>query len=290
MKILFVNRCVHHKNLHAITNYKNIDLTVVNSVADINSYDISAFDCVFSPCDPIDVSCYPNVVFIFGPHFSVFPDERLLSIKSSKTCYLILSEWVMQCWKLSPYSNGLNFMCIPFGVDTDKFCQVKPFVDRNFVFIYYKSRQPQELQFIERFLQRNNIRYRVFSYHSRYNESEYLDFLQNSRLGIWVDAHESQGFALEEALSCNVPLLVWNIRSMNQEYGQNYPDIKATTIPYWDDRCGEVFYDINDFEEKSRKFFQRLELYKPREFVLETLSIPVCEKQFINMVEQLIEQ
>jgi hypothetical protein len=289
MKILFVNRWFHPKNLHALVNYKNIELTIVRSVTDINLYDLSLFDCVYSPCDPIDVSRYSDTVFIFGPHFSVFPDEKLISIISRKACYITPSEWVMQCWKLSPYSNGLNFMSIPFGVDTHKFCEIKPFVDRNFVFIYYKSRQPQELQCIEKFLNEKDIQYKIFSYHSKYNESDYLDFLQNSRFGIWVDAHESQGFALEEALSCNVPLLVWNIQSMNQEYGQNYPDIKATTIPYWDDRCGEFFYDTSDFPEKSKRFFQRLNLYKPREFVLENLSIPVCEKMFINMIEQLTE-
>ena len=50
----------------------------------------------------------------------------------------------------------------------------------------------------------------------------FFNYLQNSKYGIWLDAHESQGFALQEALSCNVPLLVWNISSMNQEYNSTY--------------------------------------------------------------------
>ena len=66
--------------------------------------------------------------------------------------------------------------------------------------------------------------------------------IANSKYGIILDAHESQGFAIEEALSCNVPLLVWNVSSMSQEEGGNYQHIPATSIPYWDKRCGENFY------------------------------------------------
>ena len=80
---------------------------------------------------------------------------------------------------------------------------------------------------------------------------------------MWLDAHESQGFALQEALSCNVPLFVWNITSMRQEYGSSYNDIPATTIPYWDERCGEYFYNINELEDKFNLFLSKLETYKP---------------------------
>jgi len=284
MKILFVNTWKHSKNLNALLSYNNISLETINKISDIDNYDLSKFDCVYSPTDPIDVSKYPGIYFIFGPHFSVFPDEKLLHIKSDKSIYIFPSEWCLYYWKQYCICENLNMAGTPFAVDTEKFCEIKPIQHRNLVFIYYKSRHPEELQFIENILQHNNISYRIFSYQQRYNEEEYLEYLQNSKFGIWVDAHESQGFALEEALSSNVPLLVWNIKSMNQEYGQHYPDIPATTIPYWDDRCGEYFYDMTDFQEKSRKFFNNLDTYCPREYVLENLSSSVCEKKFINMI------
>ena len=97
--------------------------------------------------------------------------------------------------------------------------------------------------------------------------------------------HESQGFALEEALSCNVPLLVWNVKSMNQEYASNYNDISATTIPYWDDRCGEYFYQKDEFEITFLKFIQKLDNYKPREYIVENLSIAKCANNFLNLLD-----
>jgi glycosyltransferase involved in cell wall biosynthesis len=197
------------------------------------------------------------------------------------------SKWCIDFWKKNNLCKDLNMFACPFGIDTERFCEIKPIEQRNLVFIYYKSRNPQELEFIENLLKHNNIQYRIFSYRHGYDENEYLQYLQNSKYGIWLDAHESQGFALEEALSCNVPLLVWNIKSMNQEFGQHYPDIPATTIPYWDERCGEYFYDMSDFEIQCRNFFNNLESYKPRKFILENLSSSVCEKRFMDMVLEL---
>jgi hypothetical protein len=77
----------------------------------------------------------------------------------------------------------------------------------------------------------HKIPYKIFNYLQRYNEAEYLTYLQSCKYGIWIDAHESQGFALEEALSCNVPLLVWNVSSLNREENSDYPDVPATPSP-----------------------------------------------------------
>ena len=128
------------------------------------------------------------------------------------------------------------------------------------------------MQLILDFFQNKNIEIQLFNYSSGYSEEEYLNCLQNSKYGIWIGRHESQGFALEEALSCNVPLFVWNVSSMNQEYGYNYQDIPATVIPYWDERCGEFFYEKENLEEKFHLFESKLETYKPREYILENLS------------------
>jgi hypothetical protein len=109
-----------------------------------------------------------------------------------------------------------------------------------------------------------------------------LQYLQESKYGIWLDAHESQGFALQEALSCNVPLLVWSVKTLDQEYGSNYPAFAATTIPYWDSRCGEFFYDKCNLLVTYNTFMKKIYEYAPRDYILEYLSIDKCESLFIN--------
>jgi len=285
MKILYLNIGMHHKNHHALMNYKNIVFTTIYSLQELTNIELSKFDAVYSPSQPIDVSLYPNTKFIFGPHFSVFPNKNQIELIShNNSIYIQPSEWVVQLWLNNMYCNNLQIKPLPFGVDTNKFNQLNSINQRDEVFIYYKNRNPQHLNLIETFLKNKNISYKIFSYRNRYDEIDYLTHLQNSKYGIWLDAHESQGFALQEALSCGVPLLVWNIKSMNQEYGQSYDDIPATTIPYWDEKCGEYFYNIEELEEKYNLFLSKIETYKPREYILENLSFEVCEKKIINLL------
>jgi hypothetical protein len=287
MKILFIKSFVHIKNFNFILKCKNIQFTIVNNINDAYNYNFEDFDCVYSPSDAIDVLKYPNTKFIFGPQFSIFPDERLNIIKSTNSVYNLLSDWVINIWSSFEYCNNLKLIKLPFGVDTEKFNYIKPIQERTKVFVYFKRRNPSELNYLLIFLQRKNIEIKVFNYISGYSEEVYLDYLQNSKYGIWLDAHESQGFALQEALSCDVPLLVWNVSSMNQEQNSSYNNIPATTIPYWNKSCGEYFYNEEELENTYNLFISKLDTYKPREFILENLSVETCENKLINFIENM---
>ncbi len=151
-------------------------------------------------------------------------------------------------------------------------------------FVYFKGRHPNTLTIMKSFLKAVNVNYLIFNYNTKYSENEYIECLKKYKYGIWIGRHESQGFALEEALSMNVPLLVWNVKSINEEYGCNYPDIPATVIPYWDNRCGESFTELQDLPNIFNVFISKLETYAPREYILENLTMEICEKRLIELI------
>ena len=286
MKLLFVDKFMHAKNLHALLNYK-IEITTINHT-NLDILDLSQYDVVYSPSQPIDVKKYPNTKFIFGPHFSVFPENNSISIIDNKNVvYVQPSEWVVNLWKKFPLCQHIRIESLPFGVDTLKFNEINHINHRNTVFLYFKRRDPNELNTIINFLKTKNIDPTIFSYVKKYNEKEYINCLHDAKFGFWLDAHESQGFALEEALSCNVPLLVWNVSSLNQEHGSKYPNEPATSIPYWDERCGEYFTYIHQLESTFNTFITNLTEYKPREYILENISMEKCEKKFINLINNI---
>ena len=286
MKILYLQKGMHHKNHHALTHYKNIQLFIINKPEDLDSIDLTQFDCVYSPATPINASKYPATKFIFGPHFSVFPVEHQIQmVKSKNSVYNLLCPWVVNYWKPYKICNELKIVTFPFGIDTARFNEGSQ--NKTEIIIYYKHRNPSELKFIVDELNKLSIKFSIFSYKHRYDENTYIDCLKRAKYCIWLDAHESQGFALQEALSCNVPLLVWSITSMNQEYGQNYKDIPATTIPHWDERCGEFFYKSDEFIKTFETFLSKLDTYKPREFILENLSEEVCEAKLIKIINDI---
>ena len=282
MKILVVGN-FHHKNresLEKILKYLKFEY----KFGDMN--DITNFKVIISPNIPINTSVFPNKFFIFGPHFSVFPNQLLYKINNvhKNSIYLQPSEWALNVWKKFNVESIIPLKVFYFPVNTKKFKPMEN-IKKEKVFIYFKRRKQEELTFLKKFLHNKNIEFKVFDYVKRYKEEDYLKYLQESKYGIILDAHESQGFAIEEALSCDVPLLVWNVTSMNQEEGINYPDIPATSIPYWDNRCGESFYNKEEFEEKYNEFTSKLDTYKPREFVLDKLGIDKCANNFKKLIK-----
>ena len=284
MKILIIGG-LHHKNKEGLENilqYLKYEFKWGN-INDIKNYDI-----IYSPSYPIDSSKYLSKKFIFGPHFSVFPDYKinLINNKHSNAIYIQPSKWASDVWINIGVEQIIPIKTFPFPVNTNKFQPIN--INRDKVFIYFKRRKPEELNYLLNFLSNKNIEYRIFDYIKRYNEEDYLNYLQQSKYGIILDAHESQGFAIEEALSCNVPLLVWNTHFMSQEYGGNYQNIPCTTIPYWNDKCGEFFYKQEEFINTYNKFINNIKNYKPREYILENLSVEKCGEKFIDLIKNII--
>ena len=292
MKLLIVDN-FHHKNmkgLEMVCRHLKWDYTYKSGNMDEIEKEIPNYDIIYFPVRPYDPSRYSTKQFIFGPHFSVFPDNRLFIINNqyNNAIYIQPSEWAAKTWINMKANTILPIKPFAFPVDTELF---KPSIHKSIkhkVFIYFKARDPNELKFVEKMLLKLNsndiVEYKVFDYRKRYNEDDYLSWLKECKYGIWIGCHESQGFALEEALSCDVPLLVWNVNSMNQEHGSRYADIPATSISYWDDRCGEFFYKDIEFVEKYNEFISKLSTYKPRKFVLENLSADVCGKRLDKLV------
>jgi hypothetical protein len=279
---LIINNSLHHKNkigLEMMLDFLKIKYKY-GSIDDIKDSKI-----IYSPSEPIDMNKYydKDKLFIFGPHFSVFPNNKISEIntKLKNIIYIQPSDWVLRLWE--DFNLNINLRVLSFPVDTNKFNEDKLKI-RDKVFIYFKRRKPEELNRIINFLNNKKIDFKIFDYVKRYNENEYLKYLHESKYGIILDAHESQGFALEEAMSSNVPLLVWNIKDMSQEYGINYPKYKATTIPYWDERCGEYFYEENELDTIFNKFINNLEKYRPREFIMDNLSVSKCAERLNNII------
>jgi glycosyltransferase involved in cell wall biosynthesis len=189
---------------------------------------------------------------------------------------------------------SLKPVAIPFPVDVQRFCPSElPSQPRYDCFVYFKGRKQELLEFAEATLKSLGLRYTILRYGS-YTEEEYLDVLRSSKVGLWIGSHESQGFALQEALSANVPLLVWNVKSMFDEYNRaneiSYKEdqlkykLKATSVPYWDSRCGELFYEKEEFSTKLMTILQKYEEYHPRAFILETLSPVACYKRLTEIL------
>lgn len=304
-KVLIITRNFHHKNkagLEAVFQHLGWPFEYYDDGHGVKR--IEDYDVVYSPCHPIDASRYPKQRFIFGPHFSVFPDARITQINTkvhNNAVYIQPSEWAREAWTSLGVEQFIPVKTFCFPVDTQRFAPLPSASgdgERNGeVVVYYKRRKPEELRLVLTELNKRNVRYKIFSYVKGYNEEEYIAALQRAPYGIWVGAHESQGFATLEALACGVPLLVWSVRNMNQEEGAEHPSVPATSVPYWDERCGDVFYDAEEFlgtedtqgAERSKgaldMFVEKVALdkYAPRAFVCECVCTEKRAKSWLRL-------
>jgi hypothetical protein len=279
---IYIHGWLHHKNLHALQ--KGLGNLLVGNIDEA--------DCVYSPTEYIDVSLYPDKKFIFGPHFSVFPNEASRKLINDRSVYIQPSDWARDVWV-----NDYNFKNVPvlsyaFGVDTDLF---KPSENgfKDGVIVYHKQRTQEELNLVTKFLDSKGIKYEIYSYGSYY-EGHYIESLKRAKYCVWIGRHESQGFALEECLSSGVPVLVWDVSKMSQECGcpQEYHNVKTvcTACPYWDERCGEKFTHEKDFEPTFQTFIEKLDdakSYNPRAFILENLTIKKQTEEFLKIFKDL---
>jgi hypothetical protein len=243
-----------------------------------------------------------NCQIVMGPQFFVVPDPRNelfyfnyrnedgLHGISPKGIYNCLSPWVKELYQEFIQGQIIEFAPLAFPIDTDRF---KPLRNKktNDAIVYFKMRDPSLKNRCINILKSLNITYKLFDYSSNYKEDDYIEALQNSKYSIWIGRHESQGFALEECLSCNVPMIVLDVESMYDEYvldGTNKlipcytkekmgnKKLKATTVSYWDERCGIRISSIDDLQKSIEEMHVEYYKFEPREFVMEFLSSKPC--------------
>ena len=285
IKKIFVNSHQYHfKNMFFIDYFISRYHIKVNNIQEA--------DIIYSPHHYINIEHYPTKKFIFGPHFSVFPNNIVRKFNNihNNAIYIQPSQPSVDTWQKEFNFNSLPMKAIPFGVDTEKF---KPNIniEKTNVILYYKSRDPNEFNLLTKFLNNKNITYKVFSYQDKYNENHFLEYLKTCKYGVVLGRHESQGFAIQEMLSCNLPLLVWGVTLRNQEYPyiKDYVQIKSkvSTVPYWNTECGELFHNYSELENTFNKFIKNIDNYNPRKFILENLSMDKCVEKWNSLLYEI---
>jgi hypothetical protein len=117
-----------------------------------------------------------------------------------------------------------------------------------------------------------------------------MNTLRVAKFAIWVGSHESQGFAFQECLASNVPILVWDVVSMMDEYGSykeyvGRKNLFATTAICWSSVCGERILRDYEFEDALKEIQKNLPNYTPRKYILSHVNDKVCMNRILQWFE-----
>lgn len=299
MKLLQYPIQCHYKNVESIERMCKSMSIVFEKTDDRNRLNTVDYNYLWLPLifvSPDDI--HENVYILYGPHYFVFPNNSWLSgprnEKWSKRCvFTVLSDWNYIVYKDFIQESVIPIKAISFGVNDTISCdRIIPNVYD--CIIYFKNRHPSLLENVISTVSNKGLIYRVFSYGS-YSNDDFLNSLRQSKFCIWIGSHESQGFAFQECMMTNTPMLVLDVTSMFDEYsGYNMvysnflglKQLKATSATCWTDDCGEKC-TIDNFSEKLTLIQSRLESYNPRKVIVKKLSDKVCMERLLQLFSQL---
>ncbi|MDB4902157.1 MAG: hypothetical protein JWQ63_1438 [Mucilaginibacter sp.] len=222
------------------------------------------------------------------------------------------SEWPELCdeypvAKYLQHSNWANNIYIPYygiercdiwpsGIDTKKWWPANKFQKNYDFLIYNKIRwNNEQLEYelrlpIIRKLEQSGLSYKEITY-GQYDESEYFNLLNQCKAMIFLCEHESQGLACCEALSMNIPVLAWDQGFCldPNRFNWNEPVIPATSIPFFDQRCGMSFKNKEEFESSINVFWQNVmnKSYMPREYIMENLTLKKSAERMIEIINSV---
>jgi len=206
--------------------------------------------------------------------------------------YLQHSDWANAIYR--PYF-GARCRVWPVGIDTESWRPAPADRKQTDFLIYDKimwrrdARVPELLEPVRRALAAAKLSARELRY-GAYDEAEYRAALGACRAMIFLCEHESQGLAYQEALASGVPVLAWDqgryLDPNCAAWGQ--PDVPATSVPYFDARCGLRFRDAREFPERLGSFLEGLRAgtLAPRDYALETLTLEKSARRFLALLEE----
>jgi len=206
----------------------------------------------------------------------------------SIAAYLQHSEWVNEIYRRC---FGDHCRIWPVGIDTAAWSPTS--VPKTCDFLLYdkimwerEKMVPILLDPIRSELARRGLSYTELRY-GDYTPQQYRDGLRDARAMIFLCEHESQGIGYLEALSSGVPILAWDQgRWLDpNRFAWGDPEVAATSVPYFDERCGLRFRDVSEFSPQLSKFLELVSsaVLAPRDYVLENLTLEKCAQAYLRL-------
>lgn len=217
-----------------------------------------------------------------GPNLVVLPSDCLDVITAKEIdCYLVNSDWTYKAYTDDAPQLKQNCKIWAAGVDTNYWTPNQP-KDQDQVLIYQKNAPHHLLTAINNILSENHYNAHIMSY-GEYQHSEFLENLKKSKFAVFLSQFESQGIALAEAWSTDVPTLVWNPDKADFD-GKT---LSVSSAPYLSKDTGLFFSDEYQFRCLLNEINCCLNGFKPREWVIGNMSDQVCAHHLLQIIDKL---
>jgi hypothetical protein len=251
--------------------------------------------CIIGKPFLLDKVEWKNPILFGAAVYSHPVDDLQLLERLPVKLVLVPGPWMKEMCE--PYwGSAVDFW--PVGIDTDMW-QPSSLPDAKTidVLLYDKvmwEHYRYETELIEpilAFLRKAGRSYLEIRY-GCYREEEFRSALSKCRSMIFLCEHETQGIAYQQALACGVPIFAWDRGGAWQDpfyYPHKVIFEPVTSVPYWDERCGNRFADVNGFVKGWPGFYESVQSdgFRPRDYILENLTLEQCARKYLAFAKDI---
>jgi hypothetical protein len=196
---------------------------------------------------------------------------------------ILPSLWSKEAYTLDCPSIEKRIEIWPVGVEIPKSVEKK--AEALHLILFVKTAPSDLIEFVIKNLDQRNISYSILKY-GTFKREEYIEKLKISSGMIYIQEVESQGVALQESWSYDVPTLVWNKGSYT--FPNTHIEVHGqVSAPYLTERCGTFFESQKDFNIKLDFFINNLEKYDAQNYCTEYLSDYASLSIYKNILQKL---
>jgi len=222
---------------------------------------------------------------VAGPVNAWFADEcGGVMLAPELDLAIVASEWMLDFYGDTPDLARKSRVC-PCGVDAEFWKPTGAPRQRTCV-VYWKSgdeRFCEQVESIVRLAGLESVRVRSRpGEHHLFTPPELRAALDRAVLSVFLSTFESQGLALAEAWSMNVPTVVWDPQGEVEWQGRRFKS--QSSAPYLTPSTGIAVRDIDGLDGAIRQALATLDNFQPRGWVLEHMTDAVCARRLYELV------
>jgi hypothetical protein len=223
---------------------------------------------------------------VAGPVNALFTDECDGIVRRPEIDRLIVAhEWALDFFRDEPELVAKSRPC-PCGVDAEHWKPTGGASKTNVALVYWKGGDKAFVERVEQIVQACGLEpQRLRSQlgeHALFNPAHYRQLLDRSVIGVFLSTFETQGLALAEAWSMDVPTMVWDPRGQAVWRGRSFQS--RSSAPYLTPATGRLWRTLDDLEPVLRGALAERSAFRPREWVLANMTDAICSAALYDII------
>ena len=229
---------------------------------------------------------------VAGPVNALFADECDAILQNPAIDRLIVAHrWVLEFFRDAPGLRAKSAAC-PCGVDADVWKPSGRAERKRAALVYWKSGDETFCEQVERVVRMCGLEPRRIcsrpGEHAMFSPVDYRRVLDESAIGVFLSAFETQGLALAEAWSMDVPTVVWDPQGMAHWRGRSFTS--HSSAPYLTPATGRPWRTLDELEPALRGVLADRSSFQPRAWVLANMTDAICSAALLNIIRAGAEQ